>query len=134
MSRRISVNRDKQRRFPLKYNWYKANSFSVLLFPKILDATNFTMEIIFLIPLSITFLNPKILGFFFSSKNSLTLGAKCEKLNFRRSQGIHYMSFENCTSMEQSSRNFQPSSSKENSTQNLLLRAAILQKTVFGCP
>ena len=41
---------------------------------------------IFLIPLSITFLNPKILGFLFSTKNSLTVwGVKCEKLNFRKS-------------------------------------------------
>ena len=37
---------------------------------------------IFLIPLSITFLNPKIiLGFLFSTKNSLTQRVKCEKLN-----------------------------------------------------
>ena len=32
----------------------------------------------FLIPLSITFLNPKILGFFFPAKNSLTWEVKCE--------------------------------------------------------
>ena len=32
----------------------------------------------FLIPLSITFLNPKILGFLFPTKNSLTWGVKCE--------------------------------------------------------
>ena len=32
-----------------------------------------------LIPLSITFLNPKILGFLFCTKNSLSLGVKCEK-------------------------------------------------------
>ena len=35
-------------------------------------------------PLSITFLNPKILGFLFPKKNSLALGVKCEKLNFRK--------------------------------------------------
>ena len=33
----------------------------------------------FLIPLSITFLNPKIFGFLFCTKNSLTWGVKCEK-------------------------------------------------------
>ena len=32
----------------------------------------------FLIPLSITFLNPKILGLLFPNKNSLTWGMKCE--------------------------------------------------------
>ena len=36
---------------------------------------------IFLIPLSITFLNPTILGFLFPTKNSLTWGMKCGKLN-----------------------------------------------------
>ena len=40
---------------------------------------------IFLIPLSITFFNPKILGFLFSTSNSLTWGVKCEKFNFRKS-------------------------------------------------
>ena len=40
---------------------------------------------IFLIPLSITFLSPKILGLLFSSKNSLVEAVKCEKLNFRKS-------------------------------------------------
>ena len=38
-----------------------------------------------MIPLFITFLNPKILGFFFPTKNSLDWGMKCEKLNFRKS-------------------------------------------------
>ena len=42
--------------------------FSVI-FPKILDAIErFTNVRIFLIPLSITFLNPKILGFLFLRK------------------------------------------------------------------
>ena len=46
------------------------------------------------------------------------------------------MSFENCTWMERSSRNFQPSSSKRkiHSKQHLLLRTDRLQKTVVGCP
>ena len=34
---------------------------------------------IFFIPLSITFLNPKTLGFLFRTKNSLTWSVKCEK-------------------------------------------------------
>ena len=37
---------------------------------------------IFLIPLSITFLNPIILGFLFPTKNILTWGVKSDKLNF----------------------------------------------------
>ena len=39
---------------------------------------------IFLIPLSITFFNLKILGFLFSTKNRLTWGMKHEKLDFRK--------------------------------------------------
>ena len=46
--------------------------FSNIL-PKILDAIQRSMKMkILLILLSITFLNPKILGFLFSAKNSLT--------------------------------------------------------------
>ena len=44
---------------------------------------------IFLIPLSIAFFNPKIVGFLFSTINSLTWGVKCEKLNLRKSKGIY---------------------------------------------
>ena len=43
--------------------------------------------IIFLIPLSIIFSNPKVLGFLFSTKNSLTLEVKCEKINFKKTVG-----------------------------------------------
>ena len=83
-----------------------------IIFRKILDAIQrITKKKNFLIPLSITFFNPKILGFLFPTKNSLTWDAKCEKSNFRKSQGIYQISFENCTGMERSSRNFQPSSS-----------------------
>ena len=38
----------------------------------------------FFIPLSITVLYPKILGFLFPSKNSLALGVKCEKLELQK--------------------------------------------------
>ena len=41
-----------------------------------------TKVMIFLIALSIIFLKPKILGFLFCMKNSLTGAVKCEKLNF----------------------------------------------------
>ena len=41
-----------------------------------------TKKRIFLIPLSIIFLNPKVLGFLFSMKNRLTWGVKCGKLNY----------------------------------------------------
>ena len=50
-----------------------------IIFPKILDEIwRITKVRHFLIPLSITFLNPKILGFLFSTKNSLTWEEKCE--------------------------------------------------------
>ena len=45
-------------------------------------------KFLILIPLSIAFLNRKILGFLFTTKNSLTWGVKYEKLNFRKSQRI----------------------------------------------
>ena len=61
-----------------------------IIFPKILGAIQrITKERIFLIPLSVTFLNPKILGFLCSKKNSLTWGVKCEKSNLRKSWGIY---------------------------------------------
>ena len=42
---------------------------------------------IFFIPLSITFSSPKVLGFLFSTKNSLTLEVKCEKINLKKTVG-----------------------------------------------
>ena len=39
----------------------------------------------FSVPSLLAFFNPKIEGFLFSTKKSLTLGMKCEKLNFRKS-------------------------------------------------
>ena len=39
-------------------------------------------------PLSITPLNLNFLGFLFPTINSLAVGVKCEKLNFRKSYGI----------------------------------------------
>ena len=49
------------------------------IFPKVLDAVQRITKVwIFLIPLSITFSNPKILGFPFCKKNSLTWAVKCE--------------------------------------------------------
>ena len=55
-----------------------------IIFPEILDAIYpFTNVKIFLIPLSITFLNPKVLGFVFlrkTAKNSITWGLKCDIL------------------------------------------------------
>ena len=59
-----------------------------------------------LISLSISFLNPKSLGFIFSTRNSLT----CHLHIFSRPQVI------------------------ENCRQYLLLRTDVLQKTVVGCP
>ena len=57
-----------------------------IIFPKILDAIRRVTKVRhFLIPLSIAFFNSKILGFLFSTKNSLTWAVKCEKLNLRKS-------------------------------------------------
>ena len=39
----------------------------------------------FSVPSLLAFLNSKIEAFLFSTKKSLTLGMKCEKLNFRKS-------------------------------------------------
>ena len=44
---------------------------------------------IFLMLPSIAFLDPKILGFLFTMKDSLNWGQKCEKLHFR----IYFISF-----------------------------------------
>ena len=55
-----------------------------IILPKILDQS-FTKLRILLIPLSIAFSNPKILGFLFCKKNSLTWRMNCEKSNFRKS-------------------------------------------------
>ena len=54
-------------------------------------------EIFLIPPLPIAFWIPKILGFPFSAKNSVIWGMKCEKLNFRKSQGIYQISFESCS-------------------------------------
>ena len=48
---------------------------------------------IFLTPISIILLNPKILGFL-SLRKQHYLGVKCQKLTFRKSYGIYKISFE----------------------------------------
>ena len=56
-----------------------------MIFPKISGAIyRLTKVKIFLIPFSMTFLNPKILGFFLLRKHSVTWGLKYEKLMFRK--------------------------------------------------
>ena len=56
-----------------------------IIFPKILDAIwRVTKVRHFLIPLSIVFLNSKILGFFFSTKNSLNLGSEMRKIKLAK--------------------------------------------------
>ena len=61
---------------------------SVLFFRKFQRQFNALTEMrIFLIPLSIIFSNPKVLGFLFSTKNSLTQEVKCEKINFKKTVG-----------------------------------------------
>ena len=87
---------------------------------------------ILLIPFFITFLNPKILGFLFSTKNSPTRGVKCEKSNYRKSQAIYQIGFENCTLWYSHLEIFVFSRPKviEESRQYLPLQTDILQKTV----
>ena len=75
----------------------------------------FTNVRIFLIPISITVLNPKILGFLFLRKTALLLGVKCETIKLQKIVG-------------------NLSSWIENSRQYLLPWTDILQKTVVGRP
>ena len=91
---------------------------------------------IFLIPLSITFLNPKILGFHFSTKKSLALGEKCEKLNFKNSLRNLLDKLRRLYMHEWNDHLeiFSCPQVIENSSQHLFLRTDILQKKVVGCP
>ena len=61
-------------------------------------------------------------GLPFFTKNNLTWRVKCEKLNFRKSQGIYQISLENCTRIERSLKIFSRPQVIENSRQCLLLR------------
>ena len=91
---------------------------------------------IFLIPLSITFLNPKILGFHFSTKKSLAVGEKCEKLNFKNSLRNLLDKLRRLYMHEWNDHLeiFSCPQVIENSNQHLFLRTDILQKKVVGCP
>ena len=108
-----------------------------IIFPKILDAMwRIRKErFLFLIHLSFTFFNPKILHFLFSSNNNLTWGVKCEKNKYQKIVGNldelrkFYI---NGTVMHLEI--FSRPQSKENSRQYLRLRTDILQKTVVACP
>ena len=55
--------------------------------------------------------------FHFSKKNCVTWVIKYEKLNFRKSQRIYQISFENITWMERQSRNLNRPQAKDNSRQ-----------------
>ena len=71
-----------------KLRLFEITRASVLFSRKFQDAiARFTKVRILLIPLSITFLNPKILGFSFSTKVNLTQGAKYEKNNLQKISG-----------------------------------------------
>ena len=54
------------------------------LFRAVDAVERFTKLRIFLIPLFITFFNPKILDFHFPRKLALVTGVKCEKLDLRK--------------------------------------------------
>ena len=69
--------------------------FSIIL-PRFLDAIQRIIKVrIFLILVSTTFLNPKVLGILFCTKNSLTWAVKCKKIKLQKIVG-NLLSFENC--------------------------------------
>ena len=85
-----------------------------------------------MIPLSITFFNPKILVFLLSTKHILTWEVECG--NNHRREFIRYklqkLYMNGTVSLEIFSRH----QVIENFRKYLLLRTDILQKTVVGCP
>ena len=82
--------------FRCKLTFYESENFSDSSLHHILEAKNFRFSC----------------GLF-CTKNSLTWGEKCEKLDFRKSQKINYIRFKNCTWMECSSRNSKQFSSNK---------------------
>ena len=57
-----------------------------IIFPKMLDVVCFSNERIFLTPTPITFLNPKILGFFFYEKQHY-LGSEMSEIKLQKMVG-----------------------------------------------
>ena len=92
----------------------------------------------FLIPLSGTFLNPKILGFLFCTKSILTWAVKCEKLNLKRKvignllDKLRKLSMNGMRNLEIFSRPKLSNRVIENSRQYLRLRTDMLEKTIVG--
>ena len=84
----------------------------------------------FLIPLFVTFLNPKILGFFFPTKNSLTWGVKCENQTSENRREFRASKF--VREWNGHLEIFSLPQVIENSRQYLLLQTDILQKTVVN--
>ena len=70
----------------------------------------------------------------FSTKNRLTWRLKCEKLNFRKSQGIYQISYKTVHEWKSHLEIFSLPQVIENCRLFLFLRTDILQKTVVGCP
>ena len=83
-----------------------------------------------MIPLSITFLNPKILGFLFPTKNSLTWGVKCENETSENRREFIKLASKFVREWNGHLEIFSLPQVIENSRQYLLLRTDILQKTV----
>ena len=88
-----------------------------------------------MIPLSITFFDPKILVFLLSTKHIQTWEVECENNPSKnRREFIRYklqkLYMNGTVSLEIFSRH----QVIENSRKYLLLRTDILQKTVVGCP
>ena len=81
-----------------------------------------------MIPLSITFLNPKILGFLFPTKNSLTWGVKCEnETSENRREFQVKLASKFVREWNGHLENFSFPQAIENSRQYLILRTDILQ-------
>ena len=89
-------------------------------------------RIFFFIPLSITFLNPKILGFLFPTKNSLTWGVKCENETSENRREFIKLASKFVREWNGHLEIFSLPQVIENSRQYLLLQTDILQKTVVN--
>ena len=104
--RNYKVFRIISQKFQMQFNVYPASRVSFDLSGKIEgDSARGVFKVLrrrcfFRFLLSSHFLIRKFQDSFLSMKNSLTRGMKCEKSNFRKSQGIYQndqMNFKNCT-------------------------------------
>ena len=121
----ISISKIKHSSFPnfpenfrCNLTYYKSENFSFSSLHHIFESENF--------------------GFPFFYEKSLAWGVKCEKLNSASENRRAYVKHVRASNIAQRWKGhreiFSPPQVIENSTQYLLLRTDILQKTVVGCP